>query len=139
MSSPLTLLFIVSLSEIALLVVILVFFLRLRRSEAMLSNLQEKQELLLRKLHFNTELEQELVTSFEHRQTELSRLDQVLEMRANDLTKLIKQAEDISRSPHFLREVILTGARQGKSPQALALSTGLSVDEVQLILQQSEG
>lgn len=138
MSSSLVLLFIVSLTELLLLVVVLVFFLRLRRSETLLNTLQEKQESLLRKLHFNAELEQELVSSFEQRQDVLSSLNERLESRAAELEKLLKQAEQVCRSPRFLRELIISGRRQGKSPQALAISTGLSVDEVELILEQAE-
>lgn len=139
MSSSLILLFIVSLTELALLVVVLVFFLRLRRSEALLGALQNKQEELLRKLHFNAELEQELVSTFTERQEMLSRLDERLQDRAADLEKLLKQAEQVSRSPRFLREVVLSGHRQGKPAQALAMSTGLSVDEVELIIGQADG
>jgi len=139
MSPSLLLLFLVSLTELALLVVVLVFFLRLRRSEALLGALQEKQELLLRKLHFNAELEQELVSTFAKRQEVLAGLDQRLQDRAAELEKLLRQAEQVSRSPRFLREVVLSGLRQGKSAQALALATGLSVDEVELIVGQAAG
>lgn len=139
MSSSLALLFIVSLTELALLVVVLVFFLRLRRSEALLGALQDKQEELLRKLHFNAELEQELVSTFTERQEMLSRLDERLQDRAADLEKLLKQAEQVSRSPRFLRELVLSGHRQGKPAQALAMATGLSVDEVELIIGQADG
>jgi len=138
MSSSLILLFIVSLTELMLLVVVLVFFLRLRRSEAILNTLQEKQATLLRKLHFNAELEQELVSTFEKRQEVLSILDERLQDRAADLEKLLKQAEQVSRSPRFLREVVLAGHRQGKPAQALAMSTGLSVDEIELIVGQAD-
>ncbi|GAB6176376.1 hypothetical protein JCM16814_12670 [Desulfobaculum senezii] len=137
MTSSFLLLLFLSLSEIVLLGLLLVFFMRLRRSESVLNSLQQNQESLLAKLHFNAELEQELVSSFEKRQAELSKLDDLLEKRSDELQKLVKQAEQISRSPQFLREVILSGHRKGKSAQALALSTGLSVDEVELILDQA--
>lgn len=138
MSSSLILLFLVSLTELLVLVVVLVFFFRLRRSEALLNTLQEKQEALLKKLHFNAELEQELVTTFEQRQAVLQGLDQALEARAQELAKLLKQTESVCRSPQFLREVILSGRRQGRTIPDLATSTGLSVDEVELILEQAD-
>ncbi len=137
MSSSLLLLLLVSLTELLVLVIVLFFFFRLRRSEALLNTLQENQENLLRKLHFNAELEQELVSTFEQRQAGLRNLDQAIEERSQKLQKLIKQAEDISRSPHFLREVILSGHRQGRRITELASSTGLTVDEVKLILDQA--
>jgi len=137
MSSSLILLFLVSLTELLLLVVVLVFFMRLKRSEALLGMLQEKQESLLRNLHFNAELEQELVSTFEKRQSELGQLNTALEGRIQEVKRLLKQTEQVSRSPHFLREVILSGRRQGKSIPELANSTGLSVDEVELILDQA--
>lgn len=137
MSSSLILLFLVSLTELLLLVVVLVFFMRLKRSEAILSTLQEKQESLLRSLHFNAELEQELVSTFEKRQSELGQLNNALEGRIQEVQRLLKQTEQVSRSPHFLREVILSGRRQGKTIPDLATSTGLSVDEVELILDQA--
>ncbi|MBU1003335.1 MAG: hypothetical protein KKE73_12555 [Proteobacteria bacterium] len=137
MSSSLVLLFLVSLTELLLLVVVLFFFMRLRRSESLLNSLQEKQESLLRNLHFNAELEQELVSTFEKRQTELGRLNSALEERILEVKRLLQQTEQVSRSPHFLREVILSGRRQGKSVPELASSTGLSVDEVELILDQA--
>lgn len=138
MSSSLILLFLVSLTELFVLVVVLIFFFRLRRSEALLNSLQENQESLLKKLHFNAELEQELVSTFERRQNDLQLLDQALERRANTLEKLLKQAEGVCRSPQFLREAILSGRRQGRSVPDLATATGLSVDEVELILEQAD-
>lgn len=127
-------LILVTVAELMLLVLLLVFFFRLRRSENVLSQLQANHEKLLARLHFNAELEQELVESFTQRQEELSQLDMRLEKRADDLRKLVEQAEGISRSPHFLREIIMNGRRKGRTVDQLARSTGLSVDEVELIL-----
>jgi len=132
-----TLLLIVSLTEIVLLAVVIGFFFRLRRSQSVLNSLQERQETLLTKLHFNTELEQELVSTFAKRQAELADLEQQLAARADELRRLVEQAEKAARSPRLLREIIIAGNREGKSPQALALATGLSVDEVELILEQT--
>lgn len=127
----------VSAVELLLLGVLLVFFLRLRRSEALLNRLQANQSQLLDRLRQNAELEQELVASFAQRQEQLRHLDQRLEERAADMRRLLEQAEGISRSPQFLREVILNGHRKGSSLEQIARSTGLSVDEVELILAQA--
>lgn len=126
----------VSILELLLLVLVVVFFFRLKRSETMMNSLIEKHSEMLQKLRFNAELEQELVSSFEARQKELMALDEKLTARAEELSRLIKQAESVSSSPDFLREVILEGRRQGKTPQAIARSTGLSVEEVELIMEQ---
>ncbi|MDO9630675.1 MAG: hypothetical protein Q7I92_02105, partial [Humidesulfovibrio sp.] len=68
---------------------------------------------------------------------ELSRLDGQLTERVVILNKLLKQADEYARSPQFLRQVIISGNRQGKSPKELAKTTGLSVDEVELIIDQN--
>ncbi|EPR42434.1 hypothetical protein dsx2_2823 [Desulfovibrio sp. X2] len=130
------LLILLSLFEILLLALVVVFFLRLRKSEEVLSRLRDKQDDLLNKLRFNSQMERELVTSFEQRQVELAALDQALEARAKDLTKLLKQAQEMARSPQFLREMVLTGHRRGKSPIELARASGMSVDEVEFIIEQ---
>ena len=75
--------------------------------------------------------------SFAERQSELIKLDQGLEEKAVALGQLLEQAEQVTRSPKFLREVILGGSRRGQSPGQLAKSTGLSVDEVELILAKN--
>lgn len=123
-----------SVTEVMLLVVVIFFFWRLRRSEAVLSALQSKQDELLNKLRFNAQLEQELVTTFEQRQQELMDLDTRIEERAKDLRRIIRQAEQMANSPQMLRETVLAGHRNGKSSQELAQSTGLSQDEVELII-----
>ena len=125
--------------ELALLWLVVLFFSRLRRSEGQLAKLQLNQDTFLKKLDFNARLEQELVSSFQNRQAELAELDQKLEQRRAELEKLVKKAEEITRSPEFLRQVILNGARRGQSPQALAKATGLALDEVELILAQQGG
>lgn len=128
-----------TLFEAVLLCLIVVFFMRLRKSEEVLSKLRDKQDELLSKLRFNTQMERELVVSFEQRQVELAALDQALEARAKELGKLLKQAQEMARSPQFLREMVLTGHRRGKSPKELAKATGMSVDEVELIIDQAGG
>ena len=131
-----TLILFLTVSELALLLLVVLFFSRLRRSEDLLSKLQKNQDSLLKKLDFNAKLEQELVGSFHRRQADLAELDQQLEERSKQLEKLVRKAEEITRSPEFLRQIILNGTRRGQSPQALAKATGLSLDEVQLILAQ---
>ena len=125
--------------ELALLLLVVLFFSRLRRSEDLLSKLQKNQDALLNKLDFNAKLEQELVGSFTRRQAELAELDQKLEQRRAELEKLVKKAQEFSRSPDFLRQIIVNGSRRGQSPLALAKATGLSLDEVELILAQNMG
>jgi len=137
MTVSLWLIIFVSVVEVALLGVLLMFFLRLRRSEALLNRLQANQTQLLERLRQNAELEQDLVATFAQRQEQLRHLDQRLEERAQALRRLLEQAEGISRSPQFLREVILNGHRKGRSLEQIARSTGLSVDEVELILTQA--
>lgn len=127
----------ISLAELALFVLLLVFFARLKRSEHLLVKLQTSQNTLLKNLAQNAELEKDLVASFSERQTELRHLDQRLEERAASLQKLLEQAENVSRSPQFLRELILTGSRKGRTPAQLAKGTGLSLDEVELILAEA--
>jgi len=126
-----------TVTELALLFVVIIFYLRLRKSEALIARMQTKQEEFLHKLRANAQLEQELVDSFERRQDELSRLDGQLTERVVVLNKLLKQADEYARSPQFLRQVIISGNRQGKSPKELAKTTGLSVDEVELIIDQN--
>lgn len=126
-----------TVTELALLFVVIAFYLRLRKSEALIARMQTKQEEFLHKLRANAQLEQELVDSFERRQDELARLDGQLTERVVVLNKLLKQADEYARSPQFLRQVIISGNRQGKSPKELAKTTGLSVDEVELIIDQN--
>ena len=126
-----------TVTELALLFVVIIFYLRLRKSETLIARMQTKQEEFLNKLRANAQMEQELVDSFERRQDELSRLDGQLTERVVVLNKLLKQADEYARSPQFLRQVIISGNRQGKSPKELAKTTGLSVDEVELIIDQN--
>jgi len=127
-----------SVTEVMLLGVVVFFFMRLRQSEAVLSQLQSKQDDLLNKLRFNAQLEQELVSTFQQRQSELIELDAKIEERAKDLRRIIKQAEQYSRSPQFMREVVLSGWRSGKSAPELARAAGLTVDEVELIISHAK-
>ncbi len=132
------LLALVTIFEFVLFFLLLSFFRRLRRSEELLLKLQAGQSSLLMNLEQNARLEQDLIASFAERQRELKNLDIQLEERAASLTRLLRQAEAVSRSPQFLRELVLSGVRQGKSPLELARASGLSLDEVKLILAQSK-
>jgi hypothetical protein len=126
-----------TVTELVLLFVVIAFYLRLRKSEALISRMQANQQEFINKLRVNAQMEQELVDSFENRQSELARLDTMLTDRVVTLNKLLKQADEYARSPQFLRQVIITGSRQGKSIKELARATGLSLDEVELIIDQA--
>jgi predicted Holliday junction resolvase-like endonuclease len=128
----------ISITELVLFIMLLRFFSRLRKSENVYLRLAGDQRALMEKLQANAALERELVQSFAVRQAELQKLDKDLEKRAGDLRALLEQAERVGRSPQFLRGLIRSGSRQGRSPAQLARATGLSLDEVQLILAQEE-
>lgn len=123
--------------EVILFLALVSFFRRLRRSEELLLKLQSGQTSLLASLEQNAGLERDLIASFAERQRELKNLDMQLEERADSLRRLLGQAEAVSRSPQFLRELILSGVRQGKPPMELARGTGLSLEEVKLIIAQA--
>ncbi|MFW5837499.1 MAG: hypothetical protein ACOCVM_05780 [Desulfovibrionaceae bacterium] len=137
MNVPVLLLVFFTLVEVVLLGVVILFFIRLKKSQAIIDQMQANQERLLKKLQFNAQLEHEIVETFEKRQRELLQLDQKLESRRDDLAGLLKQAAELTNSPQFLRQIILAGNREGKSPKALAKATGLSLEEVKLILDQA--
>lgn len=124
-------------TEFILLLAVLLFFKRLKRSESLLEQLQQKQEQFVAKLSFSAELEQELVASFEERQQELLRLDQRLEQRARDLEALLERSDRIPRKPESPRQIVLNGHKRGLSVRALAQAAGISIDEVELILMEA--
>ena len=126
-----------SISEIILLVIVILFFLRLRKSETLLSGIQANQADFIKRLQFNTQLENELVATFEQRQHELVALNAQLEHKAVELKKLVNLANEYCKSPQFMREIILKGHRSGKSPVQLARSTGLGLEEIELIIDQA--
>ena len=123
-------------AEILLMALAIVFYLKLRKSELLVRSLQTKQQEFLQKLDFNARLEKEIVESFTKRQEELALLEEKLNQRTTEMRRLLEQAENFTKSPQFLRQTILSGFRRGQSAQALAQATGLSVDEVELILDQ---
>lgn len=114
----------------------LVFYYRLKHSESLLNTLQDNQQSLLARIEMNARLEREIVATFAQRQAELRELDTKLEARAQELRRLMEQAEGIARSPQFLREIILNGRKKGLSSRQIAKNAGISVDEVDLILAQ---
>ena len=129
----------VTVAELVLLILVLLFFLRLRRSEQILSALQANQDDLLDRMLRNAELEQEMVATFAQRQEQLARLNDRMEERITVLRRLLEQAEDITRSPRFLREIILNCRGKGQSTEQIARKTGLARDEIELILAQEQG
>lgn len=125
-----------SATEIILLIAVILFFMRLRKSEELVTKLQSKQQEFINKLHFNAQLENELMNTFEERQDELAKLDYQLDQKTKKLKKILAQAEEFSRSPQFLRQIIITGHKEGKPVTRLAKATGLSTEEVELIIDQ---
>jgi len=153
-----------TLTELLLLVAVFVFFRRLKRSEDALEQLQQKQEQFVAKLAFSAELEQELVASFQERQQELLALERRLIERRDELEELLQrsgqpprmadrkaarvprpaepQAEprpartEASRQP-TPKQIVLNGHKRGLSPRTLAQASGLSLDEVELILMDA--
>jgi len=123
-------------SELVLLLLIVGFFARLRRSEDMLSALQENQAELMLKLQKSAQAEQDLLDSFEERQRALMRLEDKLAMREKDLSRLLKLAEDVTRSPDLQRQAVLVGLKKGQSAKEMAKALGITVDEVELLVAQ---
>jgi hypothetical protein len=125
-----------TLMEILLIVLAFVFYGKLKKSELIVRSLQDRQAEFLQKLDVNTRLEKEIIGTFVKRQEELTALEEKLHFRAVEMRRLLEQAENFTKSPQFLRQTILSGFKRGQSPAALAQATGLSVDEVELILDQ---
>ncbi len=136
MQIPYWILAISTLLEVVLLSLAVVFFIKLKKSENLLQTLQDRQHEFLQRLDFNARLETELVNTFAQRQAELAALEEKLQSRAVEMRRLLEQAENFTKSPQFLRQTILSGFRRGQSVAALAQATGLSIDEIELILDQ---
>ena len=122
--------------EVGLMVLAFFFYIKLSKSETLVRALQDKQQEFLQRLDFNARLEKEIVDTFAKRQEELALLEEKLHQRTTEMRRLLEQAENFTKSPQFLRQTILSGFRRGQSAEALAQATGLSVDEVELILDQ---
>lgn len=127
----------IGMLELVLLATIVVLFIRLRRSETLFVQLRQNQKELLDKLQFNSQLEQQLVTSFTKRQKELGELDEKLQSRAEELRALVDQAKKYSDSPRLVRRVVLSGYDKGERKEVLAKQTGLSLEEVDWIIDQN--
>ena len=125
-----------TLVEILLMFLAFFFYIKLRKSELLVRALQDRQQEFLKKLDFNARLEKEIVETFAKRQEELALLEEKLHLRTTEMRRLLEQADNFTKSPQFLRQTILSGFRRGQSPEALAQASGLSVDEVELILDQ---
>lgn len=125
-----------TLVELVLLGLAIVFFGRLKKSEALLHSLQNRQQEFLNKLEASSRLEKEMISSFSERQEELIVLEEKLRLRVTEMRRLLEQADNFTKSPQFLRQIILSGYGRGQSAEALARATGLSVDEVELIIDQ---
>ncbi|MBP9944619.1 MAG: hypothetical protein KBF11_08725 [Desulfomicrobium sp.] len=136
MQIPYWILAISTLLEVVLLSLAVLFFIKLKKSENLLQTLQDRQHDFLQRLDFNARLETELVNTFAQRQAELAALEEKLQSRAVEMRRLLEQAENFTKSPQFLRQTILSGFRRGQSVAALAQATGLSIDEIELILDQ---
>ncbi len=136
MQIPYWILAISTLLEVVLLSLAVLFFIKLKKSENLLQTLQDRQHEFLQRLDFNARLETELVNTFAQRQAELAALEEKLQSRAVEMRRLLEQAENFTKSPQFLRQTILSGFRRGQSVAALAQATGLSIDEIELILDQ---
>ncbi len=125
-----------TVAELILIGLVFTFFVRLKRSESVVAKLQANQEQLLERVYRNATLEQELVASFAQRQEQLTKLIPHLEDRIQTMQKLLTQAEGISHSPQFLREVIQNAQKKGLTNDEIAVKTGLSKDEIELILKK---
>lgn len=125
-----------TLMEILLIALAFFFYGKLKKSELLVRSLQDRQEEFLQKLDMNARLEKEIIGTFTKRQEELTALEEKLHYRALEMRRLLEQAENFTKSPQFLRQTILSGFKRGQTAEALAQATGLSVDEVELILDQ---
>ena len=85
-----------------------------------LNSLQDNQQTLLARIEMNARLEKEIVATFAQRQAELRELDSKLEQRANDLRRLMAQAEGITRSPQLFEGNYHNGKRKGLSSRQIA-------------------
>jgi len=124
--------------ELVLLLVLIGLIVRVRRSEKFMAQLRQNQQELLEKMQFNAQLEQELVSSFQERQAQLSKLDERLHKRTEELNNLLNQADKYCQSPQLIRQIILAGYKKGESPARLARRTELSVEEVEWIIEQNK-
>lgn len=126
----------ITVAEFVLIILVLLFFKRLRKSEEALENLQSNQDEFMDRMIRNSMLEQEMVATFIQRQEHLESLNIAMEERINMLKKIIRQAEEISNSPYLLREVIMNCRKKGLDIDMITQKTGLARDEIELILRK---
>ena len=126
----------ITIAELILIILVLLFFKRLRKSEQALENLQNNQEEVMDRMIRNVSLEQEMVATFIQRQEQLERLNIAMEERIYVLKRLIKQAEEISHSPYLLREIIMSSRKKGHNIDMIAQRTGMARDEIEMILRK---
>jgi len=138
MHISLYLLVISTILEIILLTTIIFIFYRLKKSEDFMLRLKQSQKELLDKLTFNEQIEKELVKSFEERQRQLALLHSKLEKKLSEAREVLKQLEEASNSPKVLKEIIVKGYKKGQSLESLARRTGLSIEEIEWILEQEK-
>lgn len=138
MHFSLYLLVISTILEIILLTTIIFIFYRLKKSEDFMLRLKQSQKELLDKLTFNEQIEKELVKSFEERQRQLALLHSKLEKKLSEAREVLKQLEEASNSPKVLKEIIVKGYKKGQSLESLARRTGLSIEEIEWILEQEK-
>jgi len=100
--------------------------------------LKQSQKELLDKLTFNEQIEKELVKSFEERQRQLALLDSKLEKKLREAREVLKQLEEASNSPKVLKDIIIKGYKKGEGLESLARRTGLSIEEIEWILEQEK-
>jgi len=123
--------------EVCLLFLVLFFFLRLKKSEKYISTLQKKQEEFIQKLSFSSELEKKMLETFTSRQKELTALNEELARKVSQLKQLISKAEKFTNSPLFVKQLILLGYKSGETPESLAKTFNLTVEEVELIIEHA--
>ena len=136
MHIPVYLLVLSTIIEVFLLTTIIFIFYRLKKSEDFMFRLKQSQKEVLDKLTFNEQIEKELVKSFEERQRQLALLDSKLEKKLSEAREVLKQLEEASNSPKVLKEIIVKGYKKGQSLESLARRTGLSIEEIEWILEQ---
>lgn len=119
--------------EIALFLVLLVFYRKVRISEKLIANLYENQHTFLQMLNENSSFEQEFEKSFAKHIEQLRTLDIETQKRITQLKQLLSRTDAVLQSPELLRETILQGLRQGISKEILAHKTGISIQEVEII------
>ncbi len=129
---------ILSFLELILLMAFFIIFSRLKKSEALMLKLKQCQKDLMDKLAFNAQLEKELIRSFEERQRELSILDSKLQIKIEEAKRLLSQLEKMTSSPKLLKEIIIKGYKKGESIVSLSNRTGLSIEEIEWILEQEK-